>query len=65
MDKLLTLRQSSEIMNTSYSKAQKLAKSGELPFKKLGSTWVIPQSALFRALGLESSDDTEKHEGGT
>jgi excisionase family DNA binding protein len=53
MDTLINLAQASRIMGCSYSKAQKLAKSGELPFRKLGATWVIPRSALCRELGLE------------
>lgn len=61
MDRLLTLRQSAEVMQVSYSKAQKLAKAGTLPFRKLGSTWMIPRSALYEALGLEQPVD----EGGS
>lgn len=57
MDKLLSLRKSGEITGYSYSKMQKLAKSGALPFRKLGSTWVIPQSVLYRELGLELPND--------
>lgn len=53
MDMLLNLTQASKVMGVSYSKAQKLAKAGALPFRKLGATWVIPQSALYRELGME------------
>ena len=55
MDVLLTLGEASRIMRTSYSKAQKIAKAGELPFRKLGASWVIPKSVLYRELGLENS----------
>lgn len=53
MDKILNLTQACQLMGVSYSKGQKLAKSGALPFRKLGGTWMIPQSTLFRELGLE------------
>jgi hypothetical protein len=53
MDVLLNLTQSCKIMGISYSKGHVLAKSGALPFKKLGSTWVIPRSILYRELRLE------------
>lgn len=53
MDVLLTLGEAAKIMRVSRSKAQKMAKAGVLPFRKLGATWVIPQSALYRELGLE------------
>lgn len=60
MDTLLNLTQASKVMGVSYSKAQKLAKAGTLPFRKLGATWIIPQSALYRELGLEPpSEDKE------
>ena len=47
-------------MKVSYSKAQKLAKAGALPFKKLGATWVIPQSALYRELGMEPPNENKE-----
>lgn len=50
-------------MNVSYSKAQKLAKAGELPFRKLGKTWYIARSALYRELGLEDPDDRKEMAG--
>lgn len=53
MDVLLTLGEAAKVMRVSRSKAQKMAKAGALPFRKLGATWVIPQSALYRELGLE------------
>lgn len=56
MDRLLNLAESCRIMGISYSKGQKLAKAGALPFKKLGSTWVISQSSLLRELGMEQED---------
>lgn len=57
-DRLMVgLREPCEVAHVSYSKMQRLAKSGALPFKKLGSTWVIPRSALFRELGLEPPDE--------
>lgn len=62
MDKLIGLRESGEIAGKSASTMYKLAKSGALPFYKLGSTWVIPKSALYRALGLELPPDGETHE---
>ncbi|MCI8367871.1 MAG: excisionase family DNA-binding protein [Eggerthellaceae bacterium] len=51
-DHMLTLREASVVMRCSYSKALKIAKRGELPFVQLGSTWFIPESKLFEALGL-------------
>lgn len=59
MDKLLTLGEASRVMRVSYSKAQKLAKAGAFPFKKVGCSWMIPQSALYAALGLKLPDDQE------
>ncbi|MBQ9004132.1 MAG: helix-turn-helix domain-containing protein [Eggerthellaceae bacterium] len=53
MDVLLTLPEAAKIMRVSRSKAQKMAKAGALPFRKLGATWVIPRSVLYRELGLE------------
>lgn len=60
MDTLLNLTQASQVMKVSYSKAQKLAKAGALPFKKLGATWVIPQSALYRELGMEPPNENKE-----
>ncbi len=54
MDKLLTLNEASQIMRVSYSTAQKMAKRGEFPFRKIGSSWKIPRSQLYISLGLES-----------
>lgn len=59
MDILLGLKEAQQITPFSYSKLLRLAKSGELPFKKLGATWVIPRSALYRALGMELPEDEE------
>ena len=56
MDELLSLAEASEIMHVSYSKAQKLAKAGELPFRKLGKTW-------YRELGLEYPDGRKEVAG--
>lgn len=53
MDVLTTLRESQPVVGCSYSKLRKLARSGALPYRKLGSTWVIPRSELYRELGLE------------
>lgn len=53
IDSLIYLREASKIMGCSYTKAHRLAKAGELPFKKLGSTWVIPRSVLYECLGLK------------
>lgn len=50
-------------MHVSYSKAQKLAKAGELPFRKLGKTWYIARSALYRELGLEYPDGRKEVAG--
>lgn len=63
MDKLLSLTEASEVMNVSYSKAQKLAKAGKLPFRKLGKTWYIARSVLYRELGLEEPDDRKETAG--
>ena len=52
-DKLMTLSEAAQVMRCSYSKALKIAKSGAMPFKQLGSSWVIPRSALFESLGLK------------
>ena len=54
MDELLNLREACEVMHVSYSKGQKLAKAGALPFRKLGATWYISRSALCRELGMEA-----------
>lgn len=62
MDVLINLSQACEVMGCSYSKGQKLAKAGALPFKKLGSTWVIPRSMLYRELGLELPDEAKTKE---
>lgn len=63
MDELLSLAEASGIMHVSYSKAQKLAKAGELPFRKLGKTWYIARSALYRELGLEYPDGRKEVAG--
>ncbi len=55
MDKLLTISECVPIARCSYSKLYKLAKSGALPFRKLGATWLIPESRLLEALGLEAA----------
>ena len=47
-------------MGVSYSKGQKLAKAGKLPFRKIGSTWKIAQSTLYRELDLEPPKDDIK-----
>lgn len=60
MDTLINLTQACSVLGCSYSKAQKLAKAGALPFRKLGATWVIPRSALYRELGLELPEDEDK-----
>lgn len=63
MDELLNLTQACEVMHISYSKGQRLAKAGALPFRKLGATWYISRSALYRELGMEapqSEKDGEK-----
>ena len=60
MDRLITLREACSVMGVSYSKGQKLAKAGELPFCKIGSSWRIAQSALYRELNLEPPKDDVK-----
>lgn len=60
MDRLMTLREACGVMGVSYSKGQKLAKAGELPFHKIGSTWKIAQSTLYRELDLEPPKDDVK-----
>lgn len=59
MDILLNLSQACQIMGISYSKGQKMAKAGALPFRKLGATWVIPKSKLYAELGLELAPEKE------
>ena len=48
-DVLLNLSESAKIMRCSYSKAQRIARAGEMPFRKIGSNWVIARSALYRS----------------
>lgn len=60
MDRLMTLREACGVMGISYSKGQKLAKAGELPFRKIGSSWRIPQSTLYRELNLEPPKEEVK-----
>lgn len=60
MDRLMTLREACSVMGVSYSKGQKLAKAGKLPFRKIGSTWKISQSTLYRELDLEPPKDDIK-----
>ena len=61
-DRLLSIREASAVMGCCYSKTQKMAKSGALPFKKLGGTWVIPRSALYRKLGLDGPTEEKETE---
>ena len=60
MDVLMNLTQACKVMGISYSKGQKMAKAGALPFRKLGATWVIPRSVLYRELGLEPPKDDKE-----
>lgn len=60
-DKLLTLEEASQVMRCSYSKAAKMARAGRFPFRKLGSNWVIAESALYRELGLAHGIEVEEH----
>ncbi len=60
MDRLMTLREACSVMGVSYSKGQKLAKAGSLPFRKIGSSWKIAQSVLYRELDLEPPEDDVK-----
>lgn len=63
MDRLLTLKEACEVMHVSYSKGQQLAKSGQLPFIKLGGTWAIAQSVLFGKLELKGGVSNEEKDG--
>lgn len=60
MDRLLSLGEACDIMRVSYSKGQRLAKAGRLPFGKLGATWTIPRSVLLEALGMRQDDDPDE-----
>lgn len=62
MDKLMSLNETCKQLGISYSKGQKLAKAGTLPFKKLGATWMIPRSVLYRELGLELPNEEQEKE---
>lgn len=64
MDRMLTLSESASIARVSYSKMLKLAKAGKIPFKKLGATWLIPQSVLYRELGMQLSEENFAYEKG-
>lgn len=59
MDIMLTLAEASKVMRVSYSTAQKIAKAGEFPFRKVGTQWLIPRSVLYTELGLELPDEEE------
>ena len=61
-DELLNLSEACKIMKVSYSKGVKLATAPALPFKKLGSTWIISRSTLYRELGLESELNKEEEQ---
>ena len=61
-DELLNLSEACKILKVSYSKGVKLAKAHALPFKKLGSTWIISRSTLYRELGLESELNKEEEQ---
>lgn len=52
-DELLNLSEAAVVMRCSYSKAQRLARSGEFPFRRVGANWMISRSVLYRLLGLE------------
>lgn len=60
-DRLMYLSEAAEVMRCSYSKAQKIARAGKLPFRKIGANWVIAQSTLYRELGLSVGGE-EGHE---
>lgn len=60
-DKLLTLGEASQVMRCSYSKAAKMARAGRFPFRKLGSNWVIAESALYRELGMSRASEVDGH----
>lgn len=59
-DRLVGISETSAIIGCSKSKTLRLAKSHSLPFRKLGKTWVIPLSTLYRELGLEQPDDDKE-----
>lgn len=61
-DRLVGITETSAIIGCSKSKALRLAKSHTLPFRKLGKTWVIPLSALYRELGLEPPESEKEAE---
>lgn len=56
-DVLLNLSESAKIMRCSCSKAQRIARAGEIPFRKIGSNWVIARSVLYRELGLSQESE--------
>lgn len=61
-DRLMNLAEAANVMRCSYSKAQKIARAGKLPFRKIGANWVIARSVLYRELGL-SVGEGESHGG--
>lgn len=60
MDRLLSLREACQIMNVSYGKGQRLAAQGQLGFRKLGASWVVPLSVLAKELRLQPPIEIEK-----
>ena len=62
-DELLTLEECAPILRCSYSKANKIARAGKLPFKQIGNAWLIPRSKLYAALGLAIDDEGGKKKG--
>ena len=56
-DKLLTVKEASSLARCSYATMRMLASAGELPFRKVGRSWRISRSALYRELGLDPPDD--------
>ena len=60
-DRLLTLSEAAKVMRCSYSKTQRMARAGSLPFKRLGANWFISQSVLYQELGLKHESEDEEH----
>lgn len=60
MDVLLSLEEACRVMRVSCETGRRMARSGSMPFRKLGKNWVIPRSALYRELGLEAPKETER-----
>ena len=60
VDYLMSLKEACDVLHCSYSKGQKLAKAQALPFKRIGSSWMIARSALYKSLGLDPPGSEDK-----